>query len=142
MLIPLCVSYAVRGQAAAAGAVWNGDAKIWEIDEPLVTSRFDALRPFLPRMYRPDRRPPYIRPHMVPQTSWGKNLRAVLTPDEWKKVKTHAYQAAGYRCIVCGSKGPEWLVEADEAWELDDQSKRQTLKGVIALCPDCHLVRH
>ncbi|MGF7148938.1 hypothetical protein FHS96_002580 [Sphingomonas zeicaulis] len=33
-------------------------------------------------------------------------------------------------------------MEADEAWEYDDDRHIQTLKGVVALCPDCHHVRH
>lgn len=57
-------------------------------------------------------------------------------------MQTHAYDTAGRRCIVCDGKGPKWPVEADEAWDLDDRTGTQTLKGVIALCPDCHLVRH
>lgn len=37
---------------------------------------------------------------------------------------------------------PAWPVEADEAWEYDDATHTQTLKGVIALCPSCHQIRH
>lgn len=143
MPIPLCVPFEARALARAAGATWNGAEKTWECDPALLDGgSYDALRPFLPRMYRRERGTPYIRPLMVPQTAWGKNLRAVLADDDWQRVKRNAYDAAGRRCIVCGGRGPQWPVEADEAWAYDDQASVQTLKGVIALCPDCHLVRH
>ena len=143
MLIPLCVPLEARAAARAAGAAWNGTGKVWECDATaLEGGGYAALRPFLPRMYRREGSPPFIRPFMVPQSAWGKNLRAVLSSEEWGKVRRHAYDAAGRRCIVCGERGPEWPVEADEAWAYDDVANVQTLKGVIALCPACHLVRH
>jgi hypothetical protein len=79
---------------------------------------------------------------MVPQTLWGKNLRALLSREQWDVVRRAAYEESGKRCIVCGGRGPEWPVEADEAWEYDDATNLQTLKSVIALCPPCHHVRH
>lgn len=145
MPIPLCVPFEARGRAYAAGARWNGTEKVWECDPALLAAAggaYDALRPFLPRMHRRDLEPPYVRPFMVPQSCWGKNLRAVLSEEDWKRVRQHAYDAAGRRCVVCGGRGPQWPVEADEAWAYDDAARVQTLKGVIALCPDCHLVRH
>lgn len=143
MPIPLCVPFEAKAEARAAGAVWNGTEKVWECEPAALGGEgLLRLRRFLPRMHRPDLAPPYVRPFMVPQTCWGKNLRAVLSEEDWKRVKQHAYGAAGRRCIVCGGRGPEWPVEADEAWAYDDAGRVQTLKGVIALCPDCHLVRH
>lgn len=143
MPIPLCVPFDSKDHARAAGAAWNKTEKLWECDPALLDGeKCAALRPFLPRMYRRDLRSPFIRPFMVPQTSWGKNLRALLEAEDWNRVRKHAYDAAGRRCIVCGGRGPEWPVEADEAWHYDDKTNVQTLKGVIALCPSCHLVRH
>lgn len=52
------------------------------------------------------------------------------------------YDTAGRRCIICGGRGLDWPVEADEAWAYDEATNIQTLKGVVALCPPCHLVRH
>jgi hypothetical protein len=141
--IPLCVPFARKSEASKAGARWNKTSQVWTCSSKhLSTSAFLQLRPFVPRMYRPDRRPPYIRPWLVPQTLWGKNLRAVLQKEQWDVVRVHAYRASGHRCLVCGGRGPKWPVEADEAWEYADGNLVQTLKGVIALCPDCHCIRH
>ena len=87
MPIPLCVPFEARGRAYAAGARWNGTEKVWECDPALLAAAggaYDALRPFLPRMHRRDLEPPYVRPFMVPQSCWGKNLRAVLSEEDWK----------------------------------------------------------
>ena len=143
MKIPLCVPFEAKSQAHAAGAVWNAAEKAWECDHTLLTgSEYAALRPFLPRMHRRENTPFFIRPFMIPQSSWGKNLRAVLEAEDWKRVRQQAYDVAGRRCIVCGGRSTKWPVEADEAWNYDDARNLQTLKGVIALCPSCHLVRH
>lgn len=142
-LIPLCVPFARKDEARHAGARWQSEQRIWVCDRALLNSDvYEQLRPFVPRMYRPDLKPPYIRPWMVPQTLWGKNLRALLPKESWDIVRRHAYEQAGNRCRVCGGRGPQWPVEADEAWEYDDATRTQTLKGVIALCPDCHRIRH
>jgi hypothetical protein len=141
--IPLCVPFARKDEARRAGARWNKEGRVWTCDPALLaTSSYARLRPFVPRMYRPDVVPPFIRPWMVPQTLWGKNLRALLPKEQWDVVRRHAYEAAGNRCRVCGGRGPQWPVEADEAWDYDDETRTQTLKGVIALCPDCHHIRH
>lgn len=141
--IPLCVPFARKDEARHAGARWDREQRVWTCEVGLLRSdAYAGLRPFVPRMYRPELEPPYIRPWMVPQTSWGKNLRALLSKDEWDVVRKHAYETAGHRCRVCGGRGPQWPVEADEAWDYDDQTRTQTLKGVIALCPNCHHVRH
>lgn len=141
--IPLCVPKEKKDIARKAGARWDPDARVWECDRQLtVGPAYDRLRPFVPLMYRPDRPPPHIRPMMVPQTSWGRNLRAVLSKENWDIVRRGVYQAAGYRCRICGGKGDQWPVEADELWTYDDQAGVQTLVNVIAMCPWCHLVHH
>lgn len=142
-LVPLCVPFARKDEARRAGARWQSEEHAWVCDRALLSSdAYMQLRPFVPRMYRPELKPPYIRPWMVPQTLWGKNLRALLPKESWDLVRRQAYAQAGKRCRVCGGRGPRWPVEADEAWEYDDATLTQTLKGVIALCPDCHHVRH
>ena len=141
--IPLCVPFARKDEARRAGARWDREQRVWTCEPRLLqTEAYVGLRSFVPRMYRPEIQPPYIRPWMVPQTLWGKNLRALLSKDEWDVVRKCAYDAAGNRCRVCGGRGPQWPVEANEAWDYDDETRVQTLKGVIALCPNCHHVRH
>jgi len=79
---------------------------------------------------------------LVPRTAWYSNLRSELTKGEWDTVRKATYQAAGYKCEICGGKGEKWPVECHEKWEYDDSEKIQTLLGLIALCPTCHRVKH
>lgn len=142
-VIPLCVPFERKDEARRAGARWDQTQRVWACDTALLTTNaYAQLRPFVPRMHRPDLKPPYLRPWMVPAPLWGRNLRSMLPQEHWDIVRRHAYEAAGKRCRICGGRGPEWPVEADEAWEYDDEKLTHTLKGVIALCPDCHHVRH
>jgi hypothetical protein len=79
---------------------------------------------------------------LVPSTCWFSNLRSELSAVEWKVLKTDVARNAKYLCEVCGGKGPSWPVECHEIWEYDDTSHIQRLAGLIALCPDCHEVKH
>lgn len=139
-VIPLCVPYTRAGEARRAGGSFDAGSKSWFCD-PADAANPD-MHPFLPYRFRPDRSPPFIRPWMVPQALWGRNLRALLSKEDWDRIRKDTYVRAGYRCRVCGGKGPDWPVEADEGWHYDDQARVQTLRGVIALCPKCHDVRH
>ena len=96
----------------------------------------------LPLRDRPGLEPPYLRINLVPQTSWGRNIRALITPEQWAQIRRdHVYPSTGYLCLVCGGRGSQWPVEADEVWKYDDKAGVQTLAVIVPLCPDCHLVR-
>jgi hypothetical protein len=143
MRIPLCVPYELRATVRRAGARWEADRRVWTCGrDHLNGPNYDHLRRFVPIMYRLERTSPYLQPRLVPQSLWGKNLRALLTQDQWDVVRKAAYRRAGYRCKICGEQGPQWPVEADEVWAYDDMALTHTLMGVVALCPDCHHVRH
>lgn len=45
------------------------------------------------------------------------------------RLRRQAYEQAGKRCRVCGGRGPQWPVEAGEAWDYEDATHTQTLKG-------------
>jgi len=79
---------------------------------------------------------------LVPSTSWGDNLRSQVPKEAWDKIRKRTYRQAGYVCEICGDKGPEWPVEAHEVWDYNDQTGVQRLVRTIALCPDCHAVKH
>ncbi len=49
---------------------------------------------------------------------------------------------AEYRCEICGGRGGRHPVECHEIWNYDDARLVQKLDGLIALCPDCHEVKH
>lgn len=79
---------------------------------------------------------------LVPKSLWYNNLRSELSKKDWDLIRKQSYKKANYRCEICGGKGSKWPVEAHEIWEYDDKNKVQILKGIIALCPSCHSVKH
>ena len=81
---------------------------------------------------------------LVPQSSWGNNLRseANLSKAQWDTLRKESYRKADYKCEICFGKGPKWPVECHEIWHYDDNTKTQTLKGLISLCPTCHKAKH
>lgn len=83
---------------------------------------------------------------LVPKTSWFKNLRSELTKKEWDLVRHKCYEKAGNICEVCGDTGFKQrythAVECHEIWNYNDKTHEQTLTGLIALCPHCHMVKH
>ena len=79
---------------------------------------------------------------LVPRTCWYSNLRSELSKKDWDIIRRNCYKKADYKCEICGGQGPNHPVECHEIWEFDDEARLQTLKGVIALCPACHQVKH
>ena len=79
---------------------------------------------------------------LVPESSWGDNLRSRFKPSEWDLLRKACYEQAGHKCEICGGKGRRHPVECHEIWNYDDDQGVQTLKGLIALCPSCHEVKH
>lgn len=79
---------------------------------------------------------------LVPATSWFSNLRSLLTPEEWNKIRKGCYKHANYKCEICNGVGPAHPVECHETWEYDEENNVQKLIGLIALCPSCHEVKH
>lgn len=141
-MIPLCVSFDQKEVVKAVGSRWDKEERAWFCSKEVLAANYKTLKPFVPRFFRHDLVGPVIRPWMVPQPLWGKNLRAVLEQADWDRVRKKAYQNSGYRCHVCGGKGKDWPVEADEAWYYDNNAAVSVLKGLVALCPDCHAIRH
>lgn len=76
---------------------------------------------------------------LVPEELWYANLRSILRTEDWDMVRRDAYKRAGYRCRICGADG---RMEAHEKWSYDDKRAVQKLEDVLALCHNCHLVKH
>ncbi|SRR5579875_342499 len=87
---------------------------------------------------------PRLTIEVIPTSLHGKSPRQVKGPAWWKRNRKKAYQAAGYRCEICGGVGKQHRLEAHERYEYDETSKPpcQRLVGLIALCPACHAVKH
>lgn len=80
---------------------------------------------------------------LVPSTAWNNNLRSYLTQEGWGFVRRKCYQEANHHCEICGGQGGNGRkhpVEAHEKW--DFVNGEVVLRGVIALCPPCHEVKH
>jgi hypothetical protein len=80
---------------------------------------------------------------LVPQSTWGWNLRSELTRSQWDRIRRDIYERAGHCCEVCGGRGTRHPVECHEKWIYREfPEPTQFLVGLEALCPKCHMVRH
>ena len=77
---------------------------------------------------------------LVPDSCWYSNLRSVLKPVQWDKIRRAAYAKAGGRCTICGAESRR--LEAHERWEYNVETRTQILVDVVAICPACHAVVH
>ena len=85
---------------------------------------------------------PRLSVELVPATCWSSNLRSELPRPAWDVLRRRSYRDAGYRCEVCGGRGPAHPVECHEQWSYDDAALVQRLVRMVALCPACHQVKH
>jgi hypothetical protein len=78
---------------------------------------------------------------LVPRTCWYSNVRSEVSEHVWDIIRRKTYRLANYKCEICGGVGPNHPVECHEKWEYTPTGT-QVLVGFIALCPDCHRVKH
>ncbi|MGX5694811.1 hypothetical protein ACWKWP_01320 [Agromyces soli] len=90
-----------------------------------------------------------MRADMLPPSTWGSNLRGMLTSAAWRKLSRETSEAAGRRCVICGSEsfGPNRTPQnpdCHEMWvfEVVDSVLVQRLERLVALCKACHNVQH
>lgn len=76
---------------------------------------------------------------MIPEECWRGNLRTLLPPPLWDRIRKDAYARSGHRCAICGATG---RLEAHERWSYDEEKRLQKLETVVALCRSCHEVVH
>jgi hypothetical protein len=76
---------------------------------------------------------------LVPASSWRSNLKNILPRALWLKVRREVIEKSGNICAICGAHG---RLECHEVWEYDDNSHIQKLLGFLALCGQCHAVKH
>lgn len=79
---------------------------------------------------------------IVPRSSWYSNVRSNVSSQEWDKLRKACYKKADYTCEICGGRGDKRPVECHEVWDYDEEKNIQKLIGLIALCPNCHQVKH
>lgn len=80
-----------------------------------------------------------LKMDLVPKTTWYNNLRKVLPKSEWDRIRKEVYAKSDYKCKICGDSGK---LNCDEMWEFDDNNNIQKLKGLQAVCDNCHNIKH
>jgi len=88
---------------------------------------------------------PKLTIELVPSTSFYTNVRSILPTKEWDRLRKESYNKAKYKCEICKESGLDQgyrhALECHEIWEYK-KDETQLLKGLISLCPKCHLVKH
>jgi hypothetical protein len=82
---------------------------------------------------------PRLPVELIPRALWGQSGSKLLSRADWDRVRHRVYALAEHRCEICGGVGTRHPVEAAERWTYDDDALKQTLVGVTAMCPTCHL---
>ena len=83
---------------------------------------------------------PALTIDLIPESSFFRNVRSHVTQQKWNKIRESVFKAANYRCEICNEQGKKHPVECHEIWEYNNNV--QKLIGLIALCPNCHTVKH
>lgn len=89
---------------------------------------------------------PKLTIELIPKTCHFSNVRTMLKPSQWDKIRKISYELADNKCEICKSTGKEQgykhNVECHEIWAYDDVNHIQKLEGLISLCVICHQVKH
>ena len=102
---------------------------------------------------------PALGIELVPSTMWGKNVRKVVSQENWELLR-EIYGASEFvldpecspaRCIedyrqpickVCSAADSEGSLDLHEVWQFDDERLIQKLVDLIPVCQKCHLAVH
>jgi len=76
---------------------------------------------------------------LIPKSVWFANLRAMLTPTQWKHLSNYVIERANSACEICGSTE---RLEAHERWHFNEGVRRQKLIRLMCVCKLCHLSIH
>ncbi|HEY2704329.1 MAG TPA: HNH endonuclease [Candidatus Dormibacteraeota bacterium] len=86
--------------------------------------------------------PPRLTAERTPSSCHCSNVRSSVSEGRWDTLRRRVYRRYGSRCAICAGVGAGHPVEAHEVWEFDEAERVQRLAGMMALCPDCHEVKH
>ena len=76
---------------------------------------------------------------LVPSTIWYSNIRSLVSKETWDKIRKEQYEKANHKCEICEASAQ---LHCHELWNYDDESHVQKLIGFIALCENCHMIKH
>lgn len=77
---------------------------------------------------------------LLPKGAWGNDLSNTLSSKDWDILRNFCYKKFHNKCAICGKEDSN--LNAHEVWNFDKSSRTQTLVDIIALCPQCHGVKH
>jgi hypothetical protein len=77
---------------------------------------------------------------LVPSSSWTNNVRSLVSPANWQRIRVFVSERANRTCEICHSR-PSRL-DAHERWSYDETTSIQKLERIICLCPLCHIATH
>ena len=144
-------------QAKQLGARWDTDKRLWYSDNAHVQQQLSA------HFQRCNTAPVNfvgedrgfggngLFVDLIPSTAWYANVRSMVHPCEWDRVRRHVYERASFCCECCGvdtrlptagPRGQGTQLEAHERWHYDEASGVQRLMRLVALCTECHEVTH
>ena len=93
--------------------------------------------------------PGHLTADLLPGSSWGSNLRGILSKADWDRLRIPVCEHAGWRCEVCAAltrmpDGRRRRPDCHELWTFTHRAGRpvQRLDGLMALCPGCHRVQN
>lgn len=79
---------------------------------------------------------------LVPTSCWYSNVRSNVSAPTWARISREVSMAAGRRCSICARVGVVHALECHEVWGYNDTARKQRLMELVALCPECHAVKH
>ena len=77
---------------------------------------------------------------LLPKGAWGNDLSRTLSKKDWDILRNMCYERFNHKCSICGYKTEK--LDAHEVWDFNLKTKTQTLIDIIALCSECHGVKH
>lgn len=79
---------------------------------------------------------------LIPQPTWGINVRSKLRPEDWKRLRREARESHPPTCGGCRKPLADSSWHAHEVWRFDDQKLTQRLIDIVPVCPQCHHAIH
>lgn len=79
---------------------------------------------------------------LIPKSQFNNNVRSIVSKKQWDYIRSQVYAEAYNVCEICGGIGEKHPVEAHEIFSYDNKTLIQKLDKLIALCPNCHMVKH
>jgi hypothetical protein len=114
------------------------------IPAPRAVTPAGAQIPWQPPGHQVPAQEPKLAVEIIPTSLHGQNPRTQFGRVWWDATRKPAYAKAGYKCEICGGRGPDHPVELHERYVYDEHARPPVQKatGLIVLCPACHAVKH